>query len=415
MLRRHSGLINYTILNYLDKALSFAVPLVVLWIFADKEIYNEIEYVFSVAAILAVVIELGVRNYFLYAYKESTDRDGLVAEVRAGFLFQFAVYFALGLVTLAVSYAVGGSLNPIYFFIVIRALFMYFVSFFTIYYRLIDRPSAVFGFSIATNVITIAIVLGCRLFADEINLGYFFVGQTILACGVFVAAFKFRGQIQVRLFARYLKQAIVFAWPIILNVFLFMFIYNYGRVYARNFLSEEQMFHISFVQRIALIIQLAHQSGVGYLSKRVFIDERPHVDRRVFVLYSGMMGLAVVGVFACLLGMNWIGLKNSVGIDLVTLLIVSYTVMWCYVAFFEMYINKMNKNRYILLFSGVASVVFIGALNLFNGGTLVGISAAMTGSMAVNLGLVIGYLLRKERVRHAAQVAADSYQYSATQ
>ena len=144
-IKRHTGLIKYTILNYADKALAFAVPLAVLYLFDDRATYNEIEYIISLGAVLAVVIELGVRNYSLYAYRNAADRDDLVNLVKGAFLVQFAAYTVIAGLLLGLLWLYDGAFGAVYAFIAVRALFTYFVSFFTIYYRLVDRPSTVFG------------------------------------------------------------------------------------------------------------------------------------------------------------------------------------------------------------------------------------------------------------------------------
>ncbi len=409
-IKRHTGLIKYTILNYADKALAFAVPLAVLYLFDDRATYNEIEYIFSLGAVLAVVIELGVRNYSLYAYRNAADRDDLVNLVKGAFLVQFAAYTVIAGLFLGLLWLYDGVFGAVYAFIAVRALFMYFVSFFTIYYRLVDRPSTVFAFSVAVNAVTVAVLLICYTSLDSLPLGYFFAAQGVLALAVlvyFASSFK---MIDFTRVWRYARQALVFAWPIILNVFLFMFICNYGRVYARNFLPESDMFHISFVQRVALIIQLAHASGVGYLSKKIFIETKSGINRRVLALYSGMLGVAVIGVLGVLLGAGIADPSRAVPLDTVTYLLIAYTLLWCFVAFFELYMNRMNKNKFVLAFSIAAAAVFLGVLHFFGGDSLLIIATAMVAGMSVNLGLLLTFLIRKERRDNVPQTTVDDYQ-----
>jgi len=394
---RHRGLINYTALNYADKFLTFSVPLIVLYLLHDRALYNEIEYIYSIAAIGSIIIELGVRNYFLYAYKEAEDRDALVEKVRSCFLLQFVLYLAFSVLVLGLVYLLGGELRLVFLCITIRALFMYFVSFFTMYYRLIDRPSDVFAFSIAVNIVTVLIILAFREISTQLTLPYFFFGQIALIVGTALFYLAGSKKTSVGKLLAYVKDALVFAWPIILNLFLFMFISNYGKVYARNFLSEDQMFHISFAQRIALVIQLAHASVIGYLSKRVFIEKGNAISHRILMIYSGMMALSVVGIFGILLGIQVLELKQAIPIDIITILIIVYTLAWCYGSYFELYINKMNKNRFILLFSGISAVIFIGIVNLAPLAPLMRISLGMAVSMLSSLIMIIIFVSCKRR------------------
>ena len=397
LLSRYRGLINYTILNYLDKFLTFSVPLLVLYLLRDRALYNEIEYIYSIAAIVSIVIELGVRNYFLYAYKEETEREVLVEKVRSCFLLQFVIYISLSIVLLGLTYLIGQDFRIVFLCITIRALFMYFISFFTIYYRLIDRPSFVFAFSISVNMLTILVVLAFKGISIELPLIYFFLGQIMLVGATLLFYVQHKNKVSFSVLSAYVKEALIFAWPIILNVFLFMFVSNYGKVYARNYLSEDQMFHISFIQRIALVIQLAHTSAVGYLSKRIFVEKGNSISYKILGLYSVMMALSVIGILGLLFGMRILDLKQAVPIDLITVLIIVYTLAWCYGAYFEMYINKMNKNRYILFFSGVSALIFISIVNLVSLEPLLRISLGMAASMICSLFMIVTFIMRKSR------------------
>ncbi len=395
LVRAQSGLISYTVLNYLDKSLTFAIPLVVLYAFRDKALYNEIEYIYSIAAVAAVVIEFGVSNYFLYAYRQAADRDRLVADVRGWFLLQLAAYELLGMALLAIAALAGFDVTLTYLYIFIRTIYTCFLVFFVVYYRLVDRPAKVFAYSITVNTITILLLILAGNVLAGIDLAYLFAGQAALLAATFVYYVTQRSRINLAGLLGYLKQSLAFAWPIILNVFLFMFISNYGKVYARNFLSPEEMFQISFVQRVAIIIWLAHASVVGYLSKRIFIDQKAGINRRVLALYSAMMAASVLLVFAGLVVITVLNLSFTVEINSITNLIVAYTVAWCYVAYFELYINRMNKNRYILLFSAVASVVFVAVLLLNPGVPLYTISLGMVAGMVCNLAMVLWFLWSK--------------------
>ncbi|MCX6827212.1 MAG: hypothetical protein NTV06_08135 [candidate division Zixibacteria bacterium] len=408
-----SGLIFYTAFNYFDKILTFGVPLIVLYIFEDKATYNEIEYIYSIAAIAGVLIELGVKNYFLYAYKEASDRDRLVTNVRDIFFLQFALYAGLGTIIIVPMLWMKVQWTIAYFFILARTLFMYFLSFFAIYYRLIDKPSRIFISSICVNAGTILLLLVAHRWFEKIDLLYFFAGQMLLVAGV-VFYFVFR-RVKINLLdmTKFIRRSLFYAWPIVLNIFLFMFINNYGKVYARNFLSADEMFQISFVQRLALIIQLAHSSAAAYLSKHIFIDVNDGVNTKIFSLYSIAMFVSTGLVFAALWGINILKLKETVNIDLVTILIVIYTIAWCYTAYFELYVNKMNKNKFILAFSLVSAILFLAVLHFAWSQPLVNITLAMTISMLCNLSLMLVFLFRKGNKKYVEKVLVAEYSDSA--
>ncbi len=409
ILRSQRGLINYAVLNYLDKLLNFAAPLVVLYLFNSRKIYNDIEYIYSIAAVATIIIELGVRNYFLYAFKEASDRDELVKHVKGYFLFQFAIYVVLGVSITIVSWLTQSSVGVILLFITVRTLFVYFVSFFAVYYRLVDAPSKVFIPSLTVNGATLLIILAARYYFHTIDLWYFFVSQMGLVLLTAVTFFAHYRDIAFSHFVGYVKQSLRYAWPIILNLLLFLVVNNFGKIYARNFLSEGEMFHISFAQRMALIIQLAHMSAVGYLSKRIFIDPARGVSSRVLKLYSAVIFASVGGVVVLLTGMNALHLKATIAFDAITVLIILYTIVWCYLSFFEMYMNKANRTRYVLLFSSISSVIFgvvIGG-SIFK--PLTNISLAMFLSMLCNLILTVWFVYKRIAKNYIPAVESHSH------
>lgn len=397
ILRAQKGLINYAILNYFDKGLNFIIPLLVLHGFNDRTLYNEIEYIYSVAAIAVAVIELGVRSYLFYAYRQAEDRDQLVKEVKGCFLLQFVLYQAIGAILVAGAWLMGADAAWVWLFIIVRSLYMYFVTFMLGYYVIRDKPSKVYLFSFLVNLATVGLLATIKFSGLEVRVEYLFLSQIGLLAFVIAYFVKFRSETNWRTTAEYIKKALVFAWPIILNVFLFMFISNYGKIYAQNFLSQDEMFHISFAQRIAIIIQLAHVSIAGYLSKRIFIDEKAGVDKKVLILYTvGILG-STFGAVGLLWAMQLFDLSYSIDIDVVTLLIFGYTIAWCYAGFLELYINRMNKNKFVLLFSGVSSCLFVLVLLLKLGDPLYSISLGMQLSMACNLVLIVSFILYKSR------------------
>ncbi len=363
ILSKHQGLINYTILNYFDRFLTFAIPLAVLYLFQNKLIYNDLEYIYSVAAIAAIIIELGVRNYFLYAYRESSNREQLVHHVKSLFLFQFLVYSVLSLIILATVGFVTANLTFIYFYIIVRTLSTYLISFFTIYYRLVDKPSRVFMISLSLNISTILLLLAAKYYFHEINLMYLFVMQFVLCLAAVLYFLTTKAHIAIGDFLNHAKPALKYSWPIILNLFLFMGINNFGKLYARNFLGTEDMFQISFIQRLALFIQLAHLSASSYYSKSIFISPVNKVDRKVLTLYSGMIFSSVAAVFIILTALHAIKPEMAVNIGWITIFIIGYTMVWCYTAYFELYVNRLNMNKYILLFSGISVLSFWGSWN----------------------------------------------------
>lgn len=406
--RRHTGLIGYTVLNYFDKLLIFLTPLAVLYLYRDRLLYNEIEYVCSVAAVVVVPLEFGIANSFLFAYRGAEHRDALVERAHAAFLWSFALYVVVAALATGVAAFAGAAWTGIALLTVIRALFLYFIQFYGVYFRVVDRPANVFWFSCLTNVGTLAIVLALRGRVESLRLEWFFATQAVVPLAV--AAYQLRVVPRARLLAvrAYVAAGVRYAWPISLNILLFMVVSNYGKVYARNWLTEGEMFQISFVQRLALIIQLAHASAVGYLAKAVFVEEGAGSERRLLATYTVMMAIATAGVWVAFAGVNAYSSSVRVALDGVTLSLVAYTIIWCYGAYFELYLNKINRNKTILAISIVSSALFGGILSVGFASPLARIGVAMAGSSLLKLILTVA-ALRGSRMYHVATDPTGDY------
>jgi len=257
------------------------------------------------------------------------------------------------------------------------------------------------------NLLTAGILAMIHLLHLRLTLTPIFISQALLVSGAAAYYAHVHRPGDFMRWRAYLKKALAFAWPIILNSFLFMFINNYGKIYARNFLSQEEMFQLSFVQRVALFIQLMHLSLIGYLSKRLYIDRRIGINPRLTLVYSIMLAGAVMAVIAFFAGLRIFHVPFAVELNLVTFLIIGFTVAWCYAGYFEMYVNRMNKNRYILLFSALSALVFIAVLLLPSARPLVTIALSMQAGMLVNLVLILGFLLPRGRGESAEEGPAD--------
>lgn len=387
-LKRHSGLIAYTLLNYGDKLLTFLIPLLALYVCKDKLFYTEIEYIYSLAAIVVIAIEGGLVTYFLYAYKESEDRDTLLIRVQRCFQLQFLIYAGIGLVGTLLFWLTDLPMSGTLFFVGIRTLFSYALWYLAIQYRLIDRPSRIFIASYAVNIASIILLLGANYFFPEISMPLFFTGQIALVAALLLGGVKAWRQLSWADLKAYLIAAWRYTWPVTLTVFLFMFVTNYGKIYARNYLTDADMYTLSFTQRLAMIIQLAHSSAVGYLSKGIFVDKGRSVHAKHLLTYSIMIAGSIGLVFLAPFGLEFITGQPFSLFTVHGLLLIAFTVLWCFGAFLEMYLNKLNKNILILLFAVIACAIYFTLLFSLPFAPLTRIATAMAASMIVNILLV---------------------------
>lgn len=390
----HKELLKYTILNYIDKFVVFVLPLVVLFLTKDKKIYNDIEYIFSVANLSIIVLEIG-RLYLFYGYKISGKRNLFLIKAKNYFLFIQLLYSLLGICIYPFISTLHSSLGMLYVFILIRSLYVLFINFFNSYFRLAGTPSRIFWFSIPVNVISIILIFSFFCLKWGLTLEMFFLPQCLISLGsVLLFLFRFKWKWTVGLIS-YIKRGLLYAWPIILNVLIVSFVNNYGKIYAYNFLSENEMYNFSYVLRIAMIIQMAHASVLAYYSKEIYTNEKKGLDKSILKLYSLFIGIAVLLSVVFILIFNRFFSTEQVRIDIVFFLILLYVLLWCFQAFFEIYYNKTNNNKFILLFSLIGGGVYL--LLLFGLGVkgIKSLSIYMLISVSVNFILILQTFFRR--------------------
>ena len=401
LLRRHAGLLLYTALNYLDKAFAVAVPLVLLWATKDQGLYNQVEYIYALGALAVVALELGVRNYLLFGYREAPDRDQFLVDGHNHFLLLNLLYAGLGLLVIGTLAALGLGSPGLWLLVGVRTLYNAIFSFYSILVRLQDRPSAVFALSLGANAGTCLLVGLFYYWGGRLTLPLVFATQALLVAALVGIALRRRLWRQFLSLRTYLRRTLAYAWPIILNVFLVVAIQNVGKLYAQNALSADEMTRLAMAQRIALIVQLGHASAAGFLAKRLFLSEGHRIERSLFLVYSGALALGVgLSLVAALAAQHVLGRAITLG-DPVLALLLTYTVLWCYAAFLEQYLNKADQNIWIPLASIAGAAVFALMLWILKGAGIVGIAMSMVGSAVASLGLmlVLTRRLKKEPSR----------------
>lgn len=390
----HKSLLIYTILNYIDKFVIFTLPLIILYITKDVQVYNNIEYIFSVANITIVILEIG-RIYLFYGYKIAENREIFLQKAKNYFLFLQLIYSIAGLILWPFISQLESPLGILYYYIVIRCLYMLFINFYNSYFRLVETPSRIFLYSIPINIITIILIYLFFRLKWGITLEMFFLPQCMVSLGsVLLFLFRFKWKWTLGLIS-YIRDGILFAWPIILNALIVSFVNNYGKIYAYNFLSESEMYSFSYVLRIAMIIQMAHASVLAYYSKEIYISVKKGFDKSILQLYSLFIGIAVILSVIFILTFNRFLSTEQIRIDVTFFLILLYVLLWCFQAFFEIYYNKTNNNKFILLYSLIGGGVYLLLILGLGVKGIKSLSIYMLISVLVNFVLILRTFFRR--------------------
>jgi len=254
-----------------------------------------------------------------------------------------------------------------------RTVNMLYINYYNNYCRLIDKPSLVLVYGIIINIITI-IAIVIAFYLQSSLLLYFSVPQLLFPI-IASAGFFRKGTVKkyyTRIRAFY-KDALLYSWPVILNCFIGVGITNFGKIFAYNFMSDEDMYIFSYTMRISLVIQLAHASIMTYYSKRVFLGD---FNRRIAFAYL----LFLLGASAlCLIiiaGLNQVA-SFSIPINTITIIIMLYNIIYSAGSFLEQFYNRVNRNRYILYYSLFAAFFFVVLIVIDKQKTVFTISSIM--------------------------------------
>jgi O-antigen/teichoic acid export membrane protein len=350
-----------------------------------------VEVAFSYATIAMILIELGVSNYLFFGYKKADDKESFLKNAQLYFKFLLAFYFLLTIPFVLVINYINSSLVFLFCLVGIRTLFTLFLNFYSNIFRLNDNPSKIYRTSITINIFSFGVLLLANFYSWDYKLIYFFLPSLFLLLVVAIKflifeiyTFSFSG------FRIFIKESLIFSWPIIINVLAMSYMNNYAKIYAYGNLSQEEMVQISYILRISLVIQLTHASFSSYFSKALFMDSSHRLNTKIFKQYSIVLLFSTILVLLIILATNLL-FQNliHIPINLSTLLFILYTILWCYIGYLEIYFGIMNANRRVLFYSIFSSIVYTVLLKLYVNVNLLQLSFFMVITALLNLILVI--------------------------
>ena len=362
--RQKRKIADFFFLTYLDKGLSFALPLGILFIIKDKSLYSYIEVIFSYASIVMVLLEFGLSNFLFYGYKHAAQPDEFIRRSQSYFKCLLTVYFILIVILLA-SGGLGKNDDLLMISLIgIRSLFMLFTNFYSGVFRLQDHPSAIYKYTVLVNLFSFGII--CLSFIADLpfKLFSFFLPPLLLVAALSfrflffeIRSFNFSG------FFPFVKQALSFSWPIILNVLAMAFIGNYAKIYAFANMPPAEMVQMSYILRMGLLIQLTHSAFSSYFSKTLFMNKSNVLDVVIFKKYSFVLFLSAVLLLLVILASNFVFRELiNVPLNLPTAFFMLYIITWCYIGYLEIYFGVLNANRRVFYYSVVSSLFYVALL-----------------------------------------------------
>ena len=156
------------------------------------------------------------------------------------------------------------------------------------------------------------------------------------------------------------------------------------------------MYAFSYLLRISMVVQMAHASIVAYYSKRLFLDESKQIDRRLYWFYSAFLLVSAILSILIVIVINALEIIPSITVGFTSCILLLYVFLWCQQSFLEQYLNKINKNKWILYVSFIGVLVYLFMIFVpFREVTVGYIALSMLCSTLVALSILVAYFKYK--------------------
>ena len=402
IIKNNNKLFSFIGLSYFDKMVIFLLPLAVLQLFQDKSVYVNIEYIYSIVVILVPFLDFGICGYFFYAYRNSDNHRKVITEIVKVFHMTYLSLMSIGLLLISIHFFLF-SFEEHIIYIVFRSLFVLVFTFLTSYYRLINKPQKALFITLSANIFSLSFVLTFFFLGEDFEFWLIFLGQIIFCLLFFIKTIKrvllkWEKSYQIVEKIDLWKKSIFFSWPNILQVFILMYIANYGKINALENMSVDEGVLLSLTQRFSMLIQLTHSAILGFLMKELFVSgDLLAIKKSILFKYVFLLFSAVIVVVMTIISYFYI-YTSGFTTDVLLLnigLIVGYTFMWCIYSYFEIYYSRENKNIIKLYLALTNGAVFITVFNLIQGDYLHRITLAMFLSTFATLLLSMFILKRR--------------------
>ncbi len=373
--------LGYTVLNFVDKGLNILVPILILMLFDDK-VYSEIEYLISCSLLFSGALDFGYKSYSFFDYKNRGCRS--IDSLSSSIYFMFIINVAIFLLCFVVF-------RDVFFLICLfRVLYLLFINVFSSFYRLTDNPSCVFIYSISFNLIQILFIYIYNVFSFAYSIYvYIFI---YFAFGVYIicGSLKKMNKHFLKSSLLYTLRSLIFSWPCLITLITATLQQNFLKLYGYGKISDEEFSSLALSIRACSIIWLVHASILGFYSKSLYMGGS---DRSIFIKYVFSLILIVLGLFVLrsfMIDFNNVKIleKNNF------LLLCLFYLFYCFRSYFEVYFGRINKLKFIALFS------VIGILSFFLMFYIVGLNVNINSLLIIQLmsefiigGLMLSYFV----------------------
>ena len=376
----HFGnLYSFSILNFFEKFLAYLSPLLIIQIFDDRVLYNQIELIYSFSIIFNVFFDFGLRGYFTYSLRKIKNKRQYSIEVLNYFNSLFLLISVLTLLLISLIFNIFEKSQLIIFSLIyFRFVYLYLTFFFKVYFRLISNPFYIFFITIPINLLVVIFIFYGLLFNNSnIDLIIYFLPFIILLTFyILYLILSLKLKITFYRTILFLIKSMKFYWPIILTSIISLFIGNFIKIFSFYELSPDDMTKSSLFLRILMIIQLTHASFAAFYLKKNFLEKKIKLNKKILIMY--LRNITIVTTLIYFLSPIYFNYLNvNIKIDIIFILMSMYIYFWCLASYLEQFLTKFNFNRSILKYYLLSVIVYFFVLLITNSYNLISISLAM--------------------------------------
>jgi len=393
------NLYGFSILNFVEKFLAYLCPLLIIQIFDDRNLYNQIELIYSFSIIFNILFDFGLRGYFTYSLRKIKKKKHYSIEVLNYFNSLFLLISIISVLFISIIFNLFNESQIIIFSLIyFRFTYLYITFFFKVYFRMVMSPFYIFFITIPINLIIVILIFWGLLFNNSSLslINYFLPFVIFLIIYIFYIFSSSKFTIEFNKPILFIYKSIKFYWPIIITSLISLFIGNFIKIFSFYELSPEDMTKSSLFLRILMIIQLTHASFAAYYLKKNFLEKKIKFNKNILVIY--LRNISLVTLLIYLLSPIYLSyLKVNFKIDIIFILMSIYIYFWCLASYLEQFLTKFNFNRSILKYYLLSVTIYLFVLLVTDTFNLFSISFAMFVSSFIYLISVV-YKLNKIKI-----------------
>jgi hypothetical protein len=386
----------FTFLNLLEKFLSYVAPLLILKLFNDQNIYNQVELIFSISLLANVFLDFGIKGRFIYEYRFLRKQKNLHLEYLYSYNSLIIFYIAASIIIIIINYLFYYDYLLLLIFF-IRFIYIFLINFYKFFFRFYYNINYYFFLTIPVQIIIIIILTVLYTLQSKLTLIDFFYSQLIVIFAYIFLLYRKKIKYSPAIKTIYtIKKSFIYYWPILISSATSLIVMNFVKIYSFYKFDEFTMTKISFYLRILLVIQLTHVTFSGFFLKKNFSSNAKKINLNLLLSYIFLLILGagfVVIIFP--LVVDFLNLKLR--LDAIFFLFMFYIFLWCLGAYVEQFISKINKNFDLMIAQIIALFVYFFPAFIFQEINIILIACSMCMS-SLTYFFGVAYILNKNNI-----------------